>query len=51
MVRQAAMKTKMAWKTCATTLHFWIYDCGIRMLSLSACVQILKMLVCVEGRG
>ena len=51
MVRHAAMKTKMAWKTCATTLHFWIYDCGIRISFVFVCIQILKVLVCVEGGG
>ena len=51
MVRHAAMKTKMAWKTCATTLHFWIYDCGIRISFVFVCIQILKALVCVEGGG
>ena len=32
MVKHAATKTNTAWKQCATTLHFWIYDCGIRIL-------------------
>jgi hypothetical protein len=36
IVRQKATKTKMAWKMCATTLHFWIYDCGIRILAFSS---------------
>lgn len=51
IVRHAAMKTKMAWKTCATTLHFWIYDCGIRMLCGCVYFPNLKVVVCVEGRG
>jgi len=51
MVRHAAMKTKMAWKTCATTLHFWMYDCGIRILCGCVYVPDLKVVVCVEGRG
>jgi hypothetical protein len=34
MVMQSPTKMKTVWKTCPTTLHFWIYDCGILIFAL-----------------
>lgn len=52
MVRHAAIKTNMAWKQCATTLHFWIYDWGIRMVrGVWMCVRVRERSWCKLGEG
>jgi hypothetical protein len=50
MVRHKATKTKMTWKTWATTLHFWIYDCGTLIVGVSSRLSRVPMLgVCAGG--